>query len=391
MLIRDKFLEGMSRAAATVSVVTTDGPAGRAGVTVSAMSAVSADSAAPSLLVCVHHLSLAARAIVDNGVFCVNVLRDSQSHVSDTFAGRLKTADGDKFACGTWRTLETGSPALSDALVALDCRLTSTVRHGSHFIFIGELAEAVVAESGPSLVYANRAYGSPVAIGAAPASHREAGPESPEHEVVSFGCFSTVAPYLAPRLLAAHAQENPEVSLRVVEGDQGQLLRHLASGEVDLLLTYDFDLPENLNAEVVAEVVPYALLPAMHPLAQQAEVALSDLALEPMILLDLPPSRTYFPSLFTDQGLVPWIRYRSPSFEMVRAMVGNGMGFTLLGTKPASSTTYDGRAVVARPLSTPAAPSRLAIVTRSGRQLSSAADSFIDRVRGQLGAVPAGR
>ena len=41
--IRTQFLDGMSRAAFCVNVVTTDGPAGRAGVTVSAMSSVSAD------------------------------------------------------------------------------------------------------------------------------------------------------------------------------------------------------------------------------------------------------------------------------------------------------------------------------------------------------------
>jgi len=391
MLMREKFLEGMSRAAATVSVVTTAGPAGRAGVTISAMSAVSADSTAPSLLVCVHHLSPAAQAIADNGVFCVNVLRDSQAHVSDTFAGRLKTDDGDKFSCASWHRLATGSPALTDALVALDCRLTSTIRHGSHFIFIGELEAAVVAETGPSLVYANRAYGSAVALGAARSSHRESGPDLAPSEQVSFGCFSPLAPYLAPRLLALYARSYPEVSLRVVEGDQAQLLHHLTTKDVDLLLSYDFDLPDTLVAEVIAEVPPYALLPALHPLAEQPEVSLSDLAGEPMVLLDVPPSRTYFPSLFTDAGLVPRICYRSPSFEMVRAMVGNGMGFTLLGTKPASSTTYDGRAVVARPLSTPAAPSRLAIVTRPGEVASPAAQGFIDRVREALQTVPAQR
>ena len=37
-MLRDSFLEGMSRAATTVNVVTTDGPGGRAGVTVSAIS-----------------------------------------------------------------------------------------------------------------------------------------------------------------------------------------------------------------------------------------------------------------------------------------------------------------------------------------------------------------
>ena len=67
--IRAQFLQGMSAAACTVSVVTTDGAHGRAGVTVSAMSSVSADGAAPTLLVCVHSLSPAAKTIIANGTF----------------------------------------------------------------------------------------------------------------------------------------------------------------------------------------------------------------------------------------------------------------------------------------------------------------------------------
>jgi flavin reductase (DIM6/NTAB) family NADH-FMN oxidoreductase RutF len=114
-MIREKFLDGMSRAAATVSVVTTDGPAGRAGVTVSAMTSVSADSAAPSLLVCVHRLSPAAPAILANGVFCVNVLRDSQAWLSDTFAGRRPTSTGDRFEVGRWTTLSRPGPAAGAA------------------------------------------------------------------------------------------------------------------------------------------------------------------------------------------------------------------------------------------------------------------------------------
>jgi flavin reductase (DIM6/NTAB) family NADH-FMN oxidoreductase RutF len=85
--LRQRFVTGMSHAACTVNVVTTDGSAGRFGVTVSAMSSVSADSERPTLLACVHESSPAARAILENGVFCVNVLRDDQSFISDVFAG----------------------------------------------------------------------------------------------------------------------------------------------------------------------------------------------------------------------------------------------------------------------------------------------------------------
>src|SRR5277367_7027258 len=88
--LRQRFLSGMSHAACTVNVVTTDGVAGRHGVTVSAMVSVSADTPQPTLLVCIHHLSPVVTALLENGVFCVNVLRDDQAHISDNFAGRSR-------------------------------------------------------------------------------------------------------------------------------------------------------------------------------------------------------------------------------------------------------------------------------------------------------------
>jgi flavin reductase (DIM6/NTAB) family NADH-FMN oxidoreductase RutF len=161
---RQRFLDGMSHAASSVSVVTTDGPGGRAGVTVSAMTSVSADTPNPSLLVCVHHLSPAAAAIIENGVFCVNVLRDDQSHISDCFAGRIRTADGDKFSCARWTRQATAAPRVVDPLVAFDCRLAQTNRIGTHYLFVGEAMETFIDAGGSPLIYANRAYGRPARL-----------------------------------------------------------------------------------------------------------------------------------------------------------------------------------------------------------------------------------
>ena len=162
--LRGAFLDGMSQVAATVNIVTTDGPHGRAGVTVSAMSSVSADRPAPSLLVCIHHLSATAPAILANGVFCVNVLREDQSHISNAFAGRTKTAGGDKFACTEWITGKTGAPRVADPLVAFDCRLTHSERIGTHHVMFGAVADIFVAQRGLPLIYANRAYGLPARL-----------------------------------------------------------------------------------------------------------------------------------------------------------------------------------------------------------------------------------
>lgn len=155
---RSRFVEAMSRAAWTVNVVTTDGPGGRAGVTVSAMTSVSADTPKPSLLVCIHDQSRAAGAILDNQNFCVNVLKDDQAHIADMFAGRLVTKADDKFACGTWTVHATGAPRLVDPLVAFDCRLISQQRIGTHYVFMGAVDDIAIATDSLPLVHSRRDY-----------------------------------------------------------------------------------------------------------------------------------------------------------------------------------------------------------------------------------------
>lgn len=157
--LRAAFLEAMSQTVSTVNVITTDGPAGRAGVTVSAMSSVSADTARPSLLVCLHRSGSACPLILKNGVFCVNVLRDDQSYLSDVFAGRIKTLDGDRFDCAEWTTQITGAPRVVDPLVAFDCRLTHAELLGTHHVMFGEVEDIFIAAPGTPLLYANRGYG----------------------------------------------------------------------------------------------------------------------------------------------------------------------------------------------------------------------------------------
>jgi flavin reductase len=154
-----EFLKGMSLAACTVNIVTTDGAAGRFGATVSAMSSVSADGERPTLLVCMHHNVSATPAIIENGHFCVNVLRDDQAAVSDGFARRTATTDGDKFSCATWSGGRHGQPHIVGALARFECRLQSKLQVGTHFVFIGEVLHVETEAAGSPLIYSNRAYG----------------------------------------------------------------------------------------------------------------------------------------------------------------------------------------------------------------------------------------
>lgn len=374
--LRQQFLGGMSFAACTVNIVTTEGPAGRYGLTVSAMTSVSADTPNPTLLVCVSSSSAAAQAIIENGVFCVNVLRDDQFYISECFASRVKTHDGDKFSCGDWARDGTGAPRLVDALVAFDCRVISSQRVGSHEVLFGSVEAIVTAEEGSPLIYAKRAYGT-----AAPIRVPGAAPRPASSDTLRLGAFHSFGPYVVPGIVEALAAEGRSIGLQLVEGDQRRVLDSLKSGEIDVALIYDIAVDRGVRIERLGALSPYVLLPERHPLAEHAAVSLVDLADEPLILLDAPPSGDYFLALFASQGLAPNVRYRSSSFEMVRGLVGRGLGYALLATRPASGLSYDGRALTARPLADETEPSHIALATRMGDTPGPAVCAFAEQCR----------
>ncbi|MCA1336552.1 flavin reductase family protein [Pseudooceanicola marinus] len=161
--LRQNFLEAMSRAATTVNVVTTDGPAGRAGVTVSAMASVSADTERPTLLVCLYHKVSAVDPIRENGTFCVNVLREDQSRISDAFAGRVPDL-ASRFDAGSWHDTSLGVPRLDGAVCSFVCRIDAAQLVGTHYVVFGAVEEVVLGAPGKPLVHANRGYASPLAL-----------------------------------------------------------------------------------------------------------------------------------------------------------------------------------------------------------------------------------
>ena len=375
-LHRERFVSGMSHAANTVSVVSTDGPAGKSGVTVSAMSSVSAEGELPTLLVCVHHLSPVCAGILGNRVFCVNLLRDDQSFVADTFAGRMLPPGDDKFSCAAWITGRTGAPVVVDHLVAFDCELVQNFRVGTHVVFVGQVVETIIHEGHAPLIYANRGYGTPLRLDKAATPGRDS-----ESDSLRIGCFFTFAPVYLPRLVARLERESPGIDVSFIVGHQGQVQEALRSNACDVAFSYNLQMDREIRMEHLAETKPHALLPEGHELASSECVSLHELAKLPMILLQRPPSEQYFVSLFRELGLEPNIRFRTPSFEMVRGFVGQDLGFSILITQPATDATYDGASVVARPLAEEVSPGRIVLATVRGRKPKAAADRFAELCR----------
>jgi DNA-binding transcriptional LysR family regulator len=186
-------------------------------------------------------------------------------------------------------------------------------------------------------------------------------------------------------VIEAIAGGNVAVDLRLLEGDQNQIVGALRAGTIDMALIYDLGLEaaarEKIKIERLMALVPYILLAESHPLARYPTLSLRDLTEWPLVLLDSPPSADYFTSLFADIGLKPNIGLRTRSVEMVRGLVAHGLGYGLLATKPASSVSYDGRALTTRVLQDSVKVSHLALATRAGSPSGRAAEMFAERCR----------
>ena len=150
------FREAMSRYGAAVHVITTDGPAGRAGFTATAVFSVSDEP--PTLLVCLNRRGMAGPILQENGVFCVNTLGADDEAISNVFAGRTGAKLAERFNVGTWSKLSTGAPILSSAIVACDCRVTEVNAVASHNIIIGVVEAVTLGPPVPALVYHGRVY-----------------------------------------------------------------------------------------------------------------------------------------------------------------------------------------------------------------------------------------
>ena len=305
-----------------------------------------------------------AKAILENGIFCVNVLRDDQSWISDTFAGRFRDQVPDKFDCAEWETMVTGAPRVRDPLVAFDCRVVSSDLVGTHHVFFGEVQDIFIASTGSPLIYARRAYGAAARI-EAPATIG-AGQAAVENRVV-LACFYTISAFVLPPLLGRLATEMPEMQVQLIEGDQSRIHAALSSGEAQIGLMYDESVAEDLAREILLERDPYVLVATDHPLADRSAIEPGDLEGRPMVLLSTPPSPDYFLGLLREKGIEPRVVLQSSAVETVRGLVANGLGYTLLASRPASDLSYDGKPTVAIPLAWDAPTSRVVLVRRARR------------------------
>ncbi|MEV1169031.1 flavin reductase [Nonomuraea sp. NPDC049784] len=150
-----EFREAMAHLPAAVSIMTTDGPYGRCGVTVSAVCSVTDDP--PTVLVCLNHKSAMHNVFRANGRVCVNVLGGDQQDLAMHFAGATAVPMAERFSWDVWDRGQT-VPVLTDALVTLLGMVKDCKPLGSHSVLFVEIEQIRTRKGGQSLVYFNRGF-----------------------------------------------------------------------------------------------------------------------------------------------------------------------------------------------------------------------------------------
>jgi 3-hydroxy-9,10-secoandrosta-1,3,5(10)-triene-9,17-dione monooxygenase reductase component len=142
-----RFREVLGHFPTGVAVVTTADDEGPTGFTCQAFHALSLE---PALVVFApSRTSQSWPRIERTGVFCANILSDTQEALSRVFATKSQR----KFDGVGWRPGTTGSPILDGALAWVDCRLEVAHDGGDHLVAIGRVLEMGVGQGHPLVFY----------------------------------------------------------------------------------------------------------------------------------------------------------------------------------------------------------------------------------------------
>ncbi|GAA1799814.1 LysR family transcriptional regulator [Leucobacter iarius] len=212
------------------------------------------------------------------------------------------------------------------------------------------------------------------------------------HGPVKLGCYSTFATNVVPELLEEFPKLHPGVRMEIMVGTNEELLSALEAGRLDVALVYDVSLPVGYRRRKIYATELEVHLHPDHPLASAGTVDLPDLAHQPYIQFDATPGTVNVTDAFAARGLEPSIEARVSEIGLVEALVGRGLGYGLLMSRPnAATTSLEGRPIVIRPLDPPVTVTHVVGIWPEDMDLTSRALALLDFAAERLGGRDGGR
>lgn len=153
---RLRFRDAMASLPSAVSIVTSQGPAGRCGITATAVCAIT--DTPPTLMVCINRSSAMNPVFEQNARMCINVLNHRQEEMARHFAGQTGMEMAARFMLAGWQEGLLGQPVLNGALASLEGQIDQIQTLGTHRLYLVEIRHIRLAEAGDGLIYFKRRF-----------------------------------------------------------------------------------------------------------------------------------------------------------------------------------------------------------------------------------------
>jgi DNA-binding transcriptional LysR family regulator len=145
-----------------------------------------------------------------------------------------------------------------------------------------------------------------------------------------------------PTLIKPLIKKNTNITLKLFETDNDKAQSGLVNGDYDAIIFLSDNVKPGFQSESLMDAPPYLIAPSDFFPATQKSVNLSELHKKPMVLLNGPVISEYYNSIFDENNIRPKIVATAKTNQMVRSLVGAGLGCSILNLKGASVTTAAG-------------------------------------------------
>ena len=159
----------------------------------------------------------------------------------------------------------------------------------------------------------------------------------------------TVCLYVFPALLAELKRQHPEIDIKLMTGSSERCLQQLRSGAGDLaLLTLPIDQPDLVTVPVLQEEL-LVVTAAKHPLSRKRKVLPQDLVGQPFVLFESGSNtRRAVDEFFMTARIEPQIVMETENVEIIKALVRNGLGLTIIPYQAVARDVTQGQLFCAR-------------------------------------------
>lgn len=197
--------------------------------------------------------------------------------------------------------------------------------------------------------------------------------------IVRLGFVGSAVYPTVPQLVRAFHTTHPDVEVRLHELTTSEQLDGLAAGSIDVgLVRSPLDEP-TLEIHPVASEPIVAALPDSHPLAEEAELRLEDLAAEPYVMFPRAQAPGFFDHLMNcvaATGTAPRIVQEAREMQTIVGLVASGLGVSLV---PASVSALALTGVVYRPIHR--SPQAQLVIVRKPDPAAPAVEAFLKAAR----------